>query len=71
MSRFSDLWTLGGPGGSPGRSIQTVVMYIYQVGFGSSDFNLASAAAVVFFCIVLLLTVINFRAFLRREFSGQ
>jgi len=71
MSRFSDLWTLGGPGGSPGRSIQTVVMYIYQVGFGSSDFNLASAAAVVFFCIVLLLTLINFRTFLQREFSGQ
>ncbi len=71
MSRFSDLWTLGGPGGAPGRSLQTVVMYIYQVGFESSDFNLASAAAVLFFCIVLGLTVINFRTFLQREFSSQ
>jgi ABC-type sugar transport system permease subunit len=70
MSRFSDLWTLGGPGGAPGRSLQTVVMYIYQVGFESSDFNLASAAAVVFFCIVLTLTVINFRTFVQREFSS-
>jgi ABC-type sugar transport system permease subunit len=71
MSRFADLWTLGGPGGTPGRSIQTVVMYIYQIAFASSDFNLASATAVVFFCLVLLLTLINFRTFLRREFSGQ
>lgn len=70
MSRFSDLFTLGGPGGAPGRSLQTVVMYIYQVGFESSDFNLASAAAVLFFCIVLGLTLINFRTFLRREFSS-
>lgn len=71
LSRFSDLWTLGGPGGAPGRSLQTVVMYIYQVSFESSDFNLASAAAVVFFVIVLGVTVINFRTFLQREFSGQ
>jgi ABC-type sugar transport system permease subunit len=71
MSRFSDLYTLGGPGGAPGRSLQTVVMYIYQVSFESSDFNLASAAAVLFFAIVLVLTIINFRTFLQREFAGQ
>jgi ABC-type sugar transport system permease subunit len=71
MSRFSDLWTLGGPGGTPARSLQTVVMYIYQTAFESSDFNLASAAAVILFAIVLALTLINFRSFLQREFSGQ
>lgn len=65
MSRFSDLWTLGGPSGSPARSLQTVVMYMYQTAFEGSDFNLASAIAVVMFVIVLVLTLVNFRLFLR------
>ena len=70
MSRFSDLWTLGGPGGSPARSLQTVVMYMYQTAFQGSDFNLASAIAVVMFVIVLVLTLVNFRLFLRRDFAS-
>ena len=70
MSRFSDLWTLGGPGGSPARSLQTIVMYMYQTAFQGSDFNLASAIAVVMFVIVLVLTLVNFRLFLRRDFAN-
>jgi multiple sugar transport system permease protein len=70
MSRFADLWTLGGPSGSPARSLQTVVMYMYQTAFEGSDFNLASAIAVVMFVIVLAVTLVNFRFFLRREFAG-
>jgi ABC-type sugar transport system permease subunit len=46
-------------------------MYIYQTAFESNDFNLASAAAVILFVVVLLLTMINFRSFLQREFSSQ
>jgi len=71
MSRFSDTWMLGGPGGTPARSLQTIVMYIYQTAFESSDFNLASAAAVLLFLIVLALTLINFRIFLRRDFAQR
>lgn len=70
MSRFSDLWTLGGPSGTPARSLQTIVMYMYQTAFESNDFNLASAVAVVLFVTVLGLTLVNFRLFLQREFSG-
>jgi len=70
MSRFSDLWTLGGPAGSPARSLQTIVMYMYQTAFEGSDFNLASAIAVVMFVIVLVLTLVNFRLFLRRDFAN-
>jgi ABC-type sugar transport system permease subunit len=70
MSRFSDLWTLGGPSGSPARSLQTVVMYMYQTAFEGNDFNLASAIAVVMFVIVLVLTLVNFRVFLRRDFAN-
>lgn len=71
MSRFSDTWMLGGPGGTPARSLQTVVMYIYQTAFESSDFNLASAAAVVLFVIMLVLTLVNFRIFLGNEFAQR
>ena len=71
MSRFSDLWMLGGPAGTPARSLQTIVMYVYQTAFESSDFNLASAAAVILFIVVLLLTLINFRSFLQREFPQR
>ncbi len=70
MSRFSDLYMMGGPGGAPARSLQTIVMFIYQAAFENTDFNLASAASVIFFVIVLILTLINFRAFLRHEFAS-
>jgi len=71
LSRFSDLWMLGGPGGTPGRSLQTIVMFIYQTAFEGSDYNLASAAAVIFFVIVLIVTVFNFRGLLQQEFSQR
>jgi ABC-type sugar transport system permease subunit len=71
MSRFSDLWTLGGPAGTPARSLQTIVMFMYQTAFEGNDFNLASAVAVILFVIVLALTLVNFRALLQREFSAR
>jgi ABC-type sugar transport system permease subunit len=70
LSRFADLWTLGGPGGSPARSLQSIVMFLFQAGFESSDFSLAAATAVFFFAIVLVVTVIAFWGFLRREFRA-
>lgn len=69
LSRFGDLYTLGGPGGSPARSLQTIVMYLYQTAFETNDFNLASAIAVLLFLIMMGVTVFNFRALLQREFS--
>jgi multiple sugar transport system permease protein len=69
FSRFSDLWMLGGPGGTPARSLQTIVMYIYQTAFDSNDYNLASAATVILFIVMLLVTLINFRTLLQKEFS--
>ena len=33
MARFSDLWTLGGPNGTPARSLQSIVMFMYQTAF--------------------------------------
>lgn len=71
LARFGDLYTLGGPSGSPARSLQTVVMYVYQQAFESNDFNLASAAAVILFLLMLTITVFNFRAVLEREFARR
>jgi multiple sugar transport system permease protein len=71
LSRFSDLWMLGGPGGTPARSLQTIVMFIYQTAFESSDFNLASAATVILFFVTLLVTLVNFRVTLSKEFSQK
>jgi len=70
MSRFSDLWTLGGPAGTPARSLQTIVMFIYQTAFEGNDYNLASAASVILFLIVLGVTLINFRNLLKQEFAN-
>ena len=70
LSRFGDLWTLGGPGGSPARSLQSVVMFMFQQGFESNDYSLAAATAVVFFVIVLAITLFAFRGFLRNEFKA-
>jgi multiple sugar transport system permease protein len=70
LSRFGDLWTLGGPGGSPARSLQSVVMFMFQTGFESSDFSMAAACAVIFFLLVLAVTAVSFLGFLRREFKA-
>ncbi len=70
LARFGDLWTLGGPGGAPARSLQSVVMFMFQQGFESGDVSLAAAAAVVFFVIVLAVTAVSFWGFLGREFKA-
>lgn len=71
MSRFADLWTLGGPDGAPDRSLISVVMYIFRTGYVSADFYLASTVAVVFFLILLVITVIAYRVFIRDEFKAR
>ncbi len=67
MARFSDLWTLGGPGGNPARSLQSIVMFMYQTAFEEGDLNLASGVAVIFFMIVLVITAVNYGLFIRRD----
>jgi len=69
MSRFGDLWTLGGPGGSPAGSLQSVVVYLFQTGFVSNDLNRAAAIAVILFCLMLIVTFASFKAVLSREFG--
>ena len=71
MGRFSDLWTLGGPGGSPARSLQTIVMYMYQVAFESGNVNRAAAIGVIFFVLMLCVTLVSYRSVLASEFRKR
>ncbi len=68
MARFSDLWTLGGPGGAPARSLQTIVMYMYQTAFESGNVHRAAAVGVIFFLLMLCVTLISYLGLLSREF---
>jgi ABC-type sugar transport system permease subunit len=68
LSRFGDVWMLGGPGGSPARSLHTIVVYMFQTGFDAFDFNYASTIAVAIFLLVLAVTIFNFRRLLHQEF---
>lgn len=55
------------PNGGPGRTTETLVFHLYKVGFiGEKDLGYASAVAYVIFVIILLLTVVQNRAFGRK-----
>jgi multiple sugar transport system permease protein len=71
MSRFGDLWTLGGPSGSPAGSLQSVVVLLFQTGFESGDLNRAAAIAVILFCLMLFVTFATFKTVLAREFGDR
>jgi len=48
-------------GGGPGRSTNVLVNFIYSAAFVQFKFGYASAAAIVLFAIVLIVTLIQFR----------
>lgn len=62
LQRFQETYMFGTQAGSPERSLFTIVMYIYDRGFGSYEFGVASAAAYVLFAIIVIFTIINKRA---------
>jgi multiple sugar transport system permease protein len=49
-------------GGGPGVATTTLVLFIYQVGFQSFQMGYAAAAAWLLFVVVMVFTVIQFRA---------
>lgn len=48
-------------GGGPGNATKTLVNFIYEKAFKTWEFGPASAAAIVLFAIVLVITLIQFR----------
>ncbi|WP_059102902.1 carbohydrate ABC transporter permease [Shouchella shacheensis] len=61
LQRFNEVFVLGGPSGSPNRSLQTMVAFIYERGFGGFEFGIASTATVLLFIIILLFTMLNIK----------
>ncbi|MCL1796016.1 MAG: sugar ABC transporter permease [Clostridia bacterium] len=59
MRRFDDIWMIGGVGGNPGGSLQTVVLYIYRNAWVAREVGTASAASVVLFLVVFIVTLLN------------
>lgn len=71
FQRFSDVFAMGGGGlqvgggtsmGGPQRALYTIVMFIYERGFGSYDFGMASASANILFVMIFVLTLASVRA---------
>ncbi len=65
FKRFADVYQIGGSDGQPGGTLTTLMVYIYRVGFNNFDFGKASAAALVMFAMIIVLTLVNF-AFFRK-----
>ncbi|HWU47703.1 MAG TPA: sugar ABC transporter permease [Humibacter sp.] len=65
LQAFDQIYVM--TGGGPYRSTQTVVMEIYQEGFKKLDLGLASALSYVLLLATLILSLIQFRFFGRRE----
>ncbi|WP_018931820.1 carbohydrate ABC transporter permease [Gracilibacillus lacisalsi] len=61
LQRFNEVYVLGGPNGSPARSIQTMGAFIYERGFTGFEFGIASAATYIMFVIILIFTFINLK----------
>lgn len=61
MSRFADVYMLGDRSGAPARSIQTVVLYIYELAFSGRALGKGAATGVLLFIIILVMTLINLR----------
>lgn len=61
LQRFNEVYVLGGPNGSPARSIQTMGAFIYERGFTGFEFGIASAATYIMFMIILAFTFLNLK----------
>ena len=59
MQRFDDLWMIGGVAGNPGGALQTVVMYVYRNAWVAREVGAASAASVILFVTIMIITLLN------------
>lgn len=71
LKNFAEVYAVSGEYGDPGGSLYTIILYIYRKSFStlfSKDTGLASAASVVLFLLILVITVVNY---LLTENSGR
>ncbi len=63
LKRFTDVYAISGETGNPADSLVTLMLYVYRYSFSTlnyKDLGRASAASVVLFVIILVITLINF-----------
>ncbi|WJH33470.1 sugar ABC transporter permease [Paenibacillus sp. CC-CFT747] len=65
MKRFGDVWVIGGDAGNPNGALLTIVLYIYRNAFSAGQIGIGSAAAFLLFAIIMVLSLINLKAFSR------
>lgn len=59
LQAFDQVFILGGLRGGVQRSMQTIVSYLYEVGFGNQHFGVASAIAYLLFFMIAIITGLN------------
>lgn len=64
LKRFTDVYAVSGESGQPGGALNTLMLYIYKNSFSTlnfKDIGRASAASIVLFVVIMVITLINFR----------
>lgn len=63
LKRFTDVYAVSGETGNPAGALSTIMLYIYRNSFSTlnyKDLGRASAASVILFLIILIITIMNF-----------
>lgn len=63
LKRFADVYAVSGEYGNPGGALFTIMLYVYRKSFSTlnyKDLGMASAASIILFIIILIITLINF-----------
>ena len=70
LKRVQEIYVFGSATGNPGRSIQTVVAYLYEQGWALQKFGVGSTAAWLLFSIIFVITIINIKLFIKKRDDG-
>jgi len=70
LRRFTEVYAISSEYGYPGNALMTIILYIYRQSFSTlffQDIGRGSAAGVVLFIIIMLITALNFLVIDRDE----
>ena len=67
---FTQVYTMQGPGGRPQGTTRTMMIYVFNSGFKQGKIGYASAVTVIFFLIVLGMSMLQ-RVVLKEEREGK
>lgn len=63
LKRFAEVYAISSEYGYPGDSLLTIILYIYRKSFSTlffKDLGVGSAASIILFLIIMLITALNF-----------